>query len=111
MATSNGCTSRQRALAIKFIGSGLTRKDFSTREQIPLSTLDYWLRKIRNGKRTSPVRHDRGPLFIPLTAGQVPREDDRFEIQVPDGCRIFVPRSVSVDEIIRLIQGTATYAS
>ena len=95
---------RMRALVVEFIGSGLTRAAFCRREKIPLSTLDFWLRKVRGKKRPAGTVTDRQPLFIPLSSENPPRPDDRYELHFSDGRSLIIPLSVPIDDVLRLVR-------
>ena len=51
-----------------FQGSGLSRKDWCQQNEIPQSTLGYWIRKIQSeSQETEPVSD---PVFAKLSSGQ-----------------------------------------
>lgn len=64
--------------------SGLTRRSFSERTGVAVSTLDYWRRQVREGNRARivPVR---------IEAAEPARREGRwagFQLRLPNGVRI-----------------------
>ena len=81
----NNLTSRQhRQQAMErtvadFERSGLTRRDFSERTGIALSTLDYWRRRIH---------HRRTPALLPVHLDPASSAGRGFHLLLPNGVRI-----------------------
>ena len=50
----------------EFQSSGQTCRDWCTEHQIPVSTMTYWIRKLKNEKNTSVSGEDKEPVFAKL---------------------------------------------
>ena len=50
----------------EFRSSGQTCRDWCTEHQIPVSTMTYWIRKLKNEKNTSVSGEDKEPVFAKL---------------------------------------------
>jgi hypothetical protein len=102
---------RKRMLAEEFKHSGLTRVSYCRKKKIPLSTLDWWLQKIRR-ERHSVSSTPEQPLFIPLvtTSDSTMQQRQRFELYWADGRRLVLPAGIGIDDVVRLICATAAPA-
>jgi hypothetical protein len=99
---------RKQAIVEEFRRSGMTRTAFCSRRKIAMSTLDWWLRKTRNEKaqvRTDDLAAE--PLFIPLGNGGS-LAGNRYELHFADGRCLFIPAGTSMDDILRLVQASAS---
>jgi hypothetical protein len=101
-------TRRKRMLAEEFERSNLSRISFCRIKKIPLSTLDWWIRKVRNERSHVPNAHVR-PLFIPLAA---PQERSvlasRFELYFPDGRKLVLPSGIAIEDVLRFLSVSAS---
>ena len=50
----------------EFRFSGQTRKDWCTEHQIPVSTMTYWIRRLKKEENTSSSEEDKEPIFAKL---------------------------------------------
>ena len=49
-----------------FKSSGQTCKDWCIEHQIPVSTMTYWIRRLKNVENTSSYEEDKEPVFAKL---------------------------------------------
>jgi hypothetical protein len=111
-ATLHARRKRMHLVIKEFLRSGLTRAAFCKRNQVPLSTLSWWLRKHRIDEvhtHHSP-QVSKGPLFVPLISSPRPADGSSFELFFVDGRRLQIPASLGIDDLVRLI-GALTPAS
>jgi hypothetical protein len=81
-----------RGIVREFENSGLTRREFCQRQDIPLTTLDYWRR-----------RHARKPLLVEVEVA--PRESAaQFRLVLANGRRIESSWGFADAELARLIR-------
>jgi hypothetical protein len=79
--------------------SGLTAREFATRNRVKVHTLRHWAWKL--GRETGDVTSlGRVPALIEVHAR--PAADDRFEIEL-GGRRVRVPPSFDADALRRLL--------
>jgi hypothetical protein len=87
----------------RFHRSGLTRVSFCQQEGIPISTLSYWLTRI---KRTP---NDPGPVIfseVRLTSPIVSSTNGwAMEVVSPEGLTIRYREAFSVNELLGLLRG------
>ena len=50
----------------EFRSSGQTCRDWCTEYQIPVSTMTYWIRKLKKAENTSLSEEDKEPVFAKL---------------------------------------------
>lgn len=97
---------KRRALVETFRASGMTRKAFCYRNKIALSTLDWWLRKVRNEQadRSLPIEKKTLPLFIPITHERSGAYGSGFEFHFPDGRKLFLPATIDIEAVVRIVR-------
>ena len=64
----------------EFQSSGQTRKDWCTEHQIPVSTMAYWIRRLKKEENTSSSEEDKEPIFAKL-----PSESEIAMRDTPEG--------------------------
>ncbi len=64
----------------EFRSSGQTCRDWCTEHQIPVSTMTYWIRKLKNEKNTSVPERDKELVFAKL-----PSESEIAMRDTPEG--------------------------
>lgn len=87
----------------RFHRSGLTRISFCQQEGIPISTLSYWLTRI---KRTP---NDPGPVIfseVRLTSPVSPTDGWAMEVVSAEGLTIRYREAFSVNELVGLLRGS-----
>jgi hypothetical protein len=97
---------KRRALVKLFRASGMTRRAFCSRNKIALSTLDWWLRKLRDEQNGSsvPAEEKKIPLFIPITHERSGAHGSVVEIHFPDGRKLILPASVGIEDVVRIVR-------
>lgn len=79
--------SEKEKIAKKYLTRTGTRQEFSIKHSIPVSTIDYWVKKYRktNSKATKPKCSD----FVPLVAENTKTPTSRtISIDFPGGVRM-----------------------
>jgi hypothetical protein len=96
-------TEERLQMVERFHRSGLTRVSFCQQEGIPISTLSYWLTRI---KRTP---NDPGPVIfseVRLTSPIVSSTNGwAMEVVSPEGLTIRYREAFSVNELLGLLRG------
>ena len=97
---------RRHALVESFRASGMTRKAFCQRNKIALSTLAWWLRKLRDGQTDSPdsTAGKTLPLFIPITHERSVANVGGIELHFPDGRKLILPVTTETNDVIRIVR-------
>lgn len=99
---------KRRRLVESFRASGMTRKAFCHRNKIALSTLDWWLRKLKCDDRAdsrSPSKQGKDlPLFIPITQARSDATGNAVELHFPDGRKLILPATSGIDDVIRIVR-------
>jgi hypothetical protein len=97
---------KRRALVKLFRASGMTRRAFCSRNKIALSTLDWWLRKVRDEQSGSSdsVKEKSMPLFIPITHERSGANSNTIELHFPDGRKLILPTTVGIEDVVRLVR-------
>jgi hypothetical protein len=103
---------KRRALVDSFRASGMTRTAFCQRNKIALSTLDWWLRKLRDEQAGSS---DSGggktlPLFIPITPERTGAHGSAVELHFPDGRKLILPATTGIEDIVRIVRESVVSA-
>ncbi len=78
-----------------FERSGLSRRAWCAHEKVPLSTLDYWRRRLR--------QREASPTLLPVVVDAPPRAE-RIEITLGD-VQLRLPGGVDADWLCRLLRG------
>ena len=78
-----------------FERSGLSRRAWCAQEKVPLSTLDYWRRRLRQRGVASAL--------VPVVVDVAPRAE-RIEIALGD-VQLRLPSGVDADWLCRLLRG------
>ena len=78
-----------------FERSGLSRRSWCAQEKVPLSTLDYWRRRLR--------QREASPTLVPVVVDSAPRAE-RIEIMLGD-VQLRLPRGVDADWLCRVLRG------
>ncbi len=78
--------SEKEKIAKKYLNRTGTRQDFSLKHSIPVSTMDYWVKKYLNANsKTKPQCSD----FVPLIAENTKTSSSRtISIDFPGGVRM-----------------------
>ena len=99
---------KRRTLVESFRSSGMTRKAFCHQNKIALSTLDWWLRKLKCENRAvshSPSKQGKDlPLFIPITQARSDTTGNAVELHFPDGRKLILPAIRGIDDVIRIVR-------
>ena len=96
-----------------FQGSGLSRKDWCQQNEIPQSTLGYWIRKIQSG--TTGTEHVFEPVFAKLPSEQelqlnVPTGSHSVTILLSENIRIEIGADCPARLLTALLQSLKSYA-
>lgn len=78
--------------------SGLTCKRYAAREGLNAGTLSHWTGELRRRDKTKTPPLTFVEVAQPLPSGAAP-----FEIKLPSGSRIQVPRDFDADALRRLL--------
>ena len=86
--------------------SGLTQREFASREGLPLSTLTWWRRRLKDDAEASsrpalPVPVEILPRSLPVTAAAV--QSGSFEVELRSGHLLRVPFVFDVEVLGRLV--------
>lgn len=92
-------------------GAAELHQEFADRHGVACDTFRRWLYKLRAEKRGRLWRTARGarrksppPIALPLVEVQPARDvDDRFEIELPGGRRLYVPAAFDTETLRRLL--------
>ena len=98
---------KRHAVVESFRASGMTRKAFCHRNKIALSTLDWWLRKVKNERADNVSRSNHGkalPLFIPIAPARSDATGNAVELYFHDGRHLLLPTAMGIDNVIRIIR-------
>ena len=96
-----------------FQGSGLSRKDWCQQNEIPQSTLGYWIRKIQSeSQETEPVSD---PVFAKLSSEQelqfnAGTGNHSVTILLPENIRIEIGADCAARPLAALLQALKNYA-
>ena len=98
----------------EYAKSGLTQRMFAREIGVGVSTLQYWLRRKREGKTRGPRLETRGAETLPevslleVDLGGMARGGsaiaERYEIEWPNGTRLRVPRGFGKEELSALLK-------
>ena len=96
-----------------FQESGLSRKDWCQQNEIPQSTLGYWIRKIQSG--TTGTESFSDPVFAKLPSEQelqfnAPAGNHSITIFLPENIRIEVGADCPARLMTALLQALKNYA-
>ena len=96
-------TAQRLKMVEQFRRSGLTRAAFSRQNQIPLATLNWWLKKTKPASNLpAPVVFSEVMLPSAPAAGTTPWA---MEIVRPDGLIIRCREAVCAHDLVRLLRG------
>jgi hypothetical protein len=92
-----------RHLVLSYQHSGLTAKAFSIRHDVPLTTLQRYLRQAREPDPSPSTR------LIPVSLAEAAASDakpDRpvFELHLPDDRRLMIPAGFDAGDLARLLE-------
>jgi len=84
----------------------MTRWAFCQRNKIALSTLDWWLRKLRDEQTDKPdsVGAKSLPLFIPITPERSGTHGSAVELHFPDGRKLVLPATTDIEVVVRIVR-------
>ena len=96
-----------------FRESGLSRKDWCQQNEIPQSTLGYWIRKIQSG--TTGTESFSDPVFAKLPSEQelqfnAPAGNHSVTIFLPENIRIEIGTDCPARLLTTLLQALKNYA-
>jgi hypothetical protein len=101
---NHASTAQRLKMVEQFRSSGLTRAAFSRQHQIPLATLNWWL------KRTKPVSNLPAPVvFSEVMLPPAPAEVTTpwaMEFVRPDGLIIRCREAICAHDLVRLLRGS-----
>ena len=83
---------------------GLTYQELSEESGIPISTLSWWSRRLRE----APAGGDRCELVAVEVIDERPPEETAIEIRCGDGLRVMVPASASLAHVARVLLAVAS---
>jgi hypothetical protein len=94
--------------------SGLSQAAFCRRNDLALSTFQYWRRRLRDESAQAETESDapQAPEFVELlatTTGSAPVHTGRFELTFPSGVHLTVPTGVegrALAEILWALEAT-----
>lgn len=86
-----------QTMVADFRRSGLSRREFSRSRGIPLSSLDYWLRRHAKVK-ANPVAAELVPV------GVVAMGDPMIELELPGGVIIRIGRGVRTEDLRSVLE-------
>jgi transposase-like protein len=97
-------TEERLQMVERFHRSGLTRVSFCQQEGIPISTLSYWLTRIkRTPNNSDPVIFSEVRLTSPMVSST---DAWAMEVVSAEGLRIRYREAFSVNELIGLLRGS-----
>ena len=79
--------------------SGLTSKQYATREGVNAGTLSYWAAELRRRDKAKGVP----PLTFVEVSPEAPSSTARFEVELPTGVRVQVPIDFNAAALRRLL--------
>lgn len=101
MASRKTVRRDSREIIQQFLSSDTTQKRFCHENGIPLSTLQYWLKR----HRCQQSKTDR-PVFLPVEVSALSTTNQisqNCEIEYPNGVRIRFSEPVSVSLLVQLV--------
>lgn len=82
--------------------SGIPKKTFAREQGLTISKFKYWLYKYKNRNVVSKKGQVTEKTFIPIDVLS-PRPADKIEIQYPNGVRVLLSNTFSLEEVKYLI--------
>ena len=84
--------------------SGLAPSEFASRHRIPVSSLQRWLRELRNTPKETPAAVFREVAVCPPLAGSA-SQPWALEIVGPDGMTVRCRERLSIEDLACLLRG------